>query len=44
GDTGLPVVLGDPLDPAAIAIQAVADRLATRARGLSGRSLGISPR
>ncbi|TFC14729.1 DUF59 domain-containing protein [Cryobacterium algoritolerans] len=44
GDSGLPVVLGDPLDPAAIAIQAVADRLATRARGLSGRSLGISPR
>jgi ATP-binding protein involved in chromosome partitioning len=44
GDAGLPVVLGDPLDPAAIAIQAVADRLATRSLGLAGRSLGISPR
>ncbi|TFC80612.1 MRP family ATP-binding protein [Cryobacterium cheniae] len=44
GDTGVPVVLGDPHDPAAVAIRLVADRLATRARGLSGRSLGITPK
>ena len=44
GDEGIPVVLGSPDDPAAIAIRAVADRLATRARGLAGRSLGISPK
>ncbi|NYJ19732.1 ATP-binding protein involved in chromosome partitioning [Leifsonia psychrotolerans] len=44
GDAGTPVVLSDPTDPAAVAIQAVAQRLATRARGLAGLSLGISPR
>ncbi|WP_166790463.1 P-loop NTPase [Cryobacterium tagatosivorans] len=44
GDRGVPVVLGDPADPAALAIRAVAERLATRGRGLAGRSLGISPR
>ncbi|WP_026851716.1 Mrp/NBP35 family ATP-binding protein [Glaciibacter superstes] len=44
GDLGVPVVLSDPNDPASIAIRAVATRLATRARGLSGRSLPFSPR
>jgi len=44
GDTGLPVVLGDPADPAAVAIQAIAEKLATRGRGLAGRSLGVSLR
>jgi ATP-binding protein involved in chromosome partitioning len=44
GDSGVPVVLGDPDDPAAAAIRLVADRLATRARGLSGLSLGITPK
>jgi ATP-binding protein involved in chromosome partitioning len=44
GDTGLPVVLGDPADPAAVAIQAIAVTLATRGRGLAGRSLGVSLR
>ena len=44
GDLGVPVVLGDPDDPAAVAIREVAERLATRPRGLSGLSLGISPR
>ncbi|MBB5641879.1 P-loop NTPase [Cryobacterium roopkundense] len=43
GDDGMPVVLADPADAAAVAITAVATRLATRARGLSGRSLGITP-
>ncbi len=44
GDVGVPIVVSDPQDPAAVAIQAVAARLATRARGLSGLSLGITPR
>ena len=44
GDRGVPVVLGNPDDPAAVAIREVAERLATRPRGLSGLSLGISPR
>ncbi|CAN5178368.1 Mrp/NBP35 family ATP-binding protein [soil metagenome] len=39
GDAGLPVVIGDPLDPAAVAIVALSELLATRARGLSGRAL-----
>ncbi|TDW30910.1 ATP-binding protein involved in chromosome partitioning [Cryobacterium psychrophilum] len=43
GDEGLPVVIANPDDAAAVAITAVATRLATRARGLSGRSLGITP-
>lgn len=42
GDTGLPVVLSDPADPAAAAILAVADQLATRPRGLAGKPLGLS--
>jgi ATP-binding protein involved in chromosome partitioning len=43
GDEGLPVVLRDPQSPAAAALRAIADGLATRARGLSGRSLGLTP-
>jgi len=42
GDVGAPVVLSNPSDPAARAILAVADALATRARGLAGRKLGLS--
>jgi ATP-binding protein involved in chromosome partitioning len=44
GDTGLPVVLGDPADDAAQAILGLAEVLATRERGLAGRKLGLSPR
>ncbi len=44
GDAGVPVVLAAPDDPASVAIRAVATKLATRARGLAGLSLGISPR
>ncbi len=44
GDAGLPVVLGAPDDPAARAILALARTMKTRARGLSGVSLGLSPR
>ncbi|WP_253259010.1 P-loop NTPase [Subtercola boreus] len=43
GDVGMPIVLSDPADPAAAAILRVAARLATRGRGLTGRSLGITP-
>ena len=42
GDRGAPLVLSDPSDPAAEAIIALADRLATRERGLSGRALPFS--
>ena len=44
GDAGLPVVLGAPDDPAARAILALARSMKTRARGLAGLSLGITPR
>lgn len=43
GDNGNPVVLADPDAPAAVALRGVARQLATRARGLAGRSLGLSP-
>jgi ATP-binding protein involved in chromosome partitioning len=42
GDRGAPIVLSHPSDPAAEAIVALAARLATRERGLSGRSLPFS--
>jgi ATP-binding protein involved in chromosome partitioning len=42
GDSGVPVVLSDPADPAAAAIEALAARLAVRERGLAGRKLGLS--
>ncbi|MBD8703072.1 P-loop NTPase [Frigoribacterium sp. CFBP 13712] len=42
GDAGTPVVLAAPSDPAARAIEALADRLAVRERGLAGRKLGLS--
>ncbi|WP_407933024.1 P-loop NTPase [Herbiconiux daphne] len=43
GDTGAPVVIADPADPASIAIGAVADRMARRGRNLAGRKLGLAP-
>jgi ATP-binding protein involved in chromosome partitioning len=43
GDSGLPVVLGDPTTPAATALRGIARGLATRSRGLAGRSLGLTP-
>ncbi|NQX11335.1 Mrp/NBP35 family ATP-binding protein [Microbacteriaceae bacterium VKM Ac-2855] len=42
GDAGLPVVLSTPADPAAAAIRTLAHTLATRPRGLAGRSLGVT--
>ncbi|WP_406265438.1 Mrp/NBP35 family ATP-binding protein [Nocardia sp. NBC_00881] len=41
GDEGTPIVLRDPDNPAAKALQDVADKLAVRRRGLAGMSLGI---
>jgi ATP-binding protein involved in chromosome partitioning len=43
GDSGLPVVLGDPDSPAAVALRAVSRGISTRSRGLAGRSLGLTP-
>ena len=42
GDAGVPVVLGAPSDPAAVALSAIADRITTMGRGLAGRKLGLS--
>ncbi|HWU47505.1 MAG TPA: P-loop NTPase [Humibacter sp.] len=42
GDAGTPIVLADPADPAAMAISSIADSLARRPRGLSGRKLGLT--
>jgi len=42
GDSGAPIVLSHPDDPAAAAILAVADALANRGRNLAGRKLGLS--
>ncbi|MCU1440200.1 MAG: hypothetical protein JWP85_1197 [Rhodoglobus sp.] len=44
GDSGHPVVLTDPDDPAATAIAAIAGVLAGRERGLAGRKLGLTTR
>jgi ATP-binding protein involved in chromosome partitioning len=43
GDTGTPLVLADPASPASIVLRGIADRLATRSRGLAGRLLSVSP-
>lgn len=42
-DIGTPVVLSAPDSPAAQALETLASRLGQRSRGLSGRSLGLSP-
>ena len=44
GDSGVPVVLGHPNDPAATVIRGIAQELSTRSRGLAGRKLGLSTR
>ncbi|MDY5585008.1 MAG: Mrp/NBP35 family ATP-binding protein [Arcanobacterium sp.] len=43
GDAGNPIAVQDGDSPAQTAIREVAQKLAHRARGLSGRSLGVSP-
>ena len=42
-DAGTPLVLTDPESPAAVVLREVANRLATRSRGLAGRLLSVSP-
>jgi ATP-binding protein involved in chromosome partitioning len=44
GDTGLPVVVADPADAAAAAIDAIAAALVAGGRGLAGRALPVRPR
>jgi ATP-binding protein involved in chromosome partitioning len=44
GDSGSPIVVSAPNDPAARAIVVVAEQLATRGRGLAGRKLGVTAR
>lgn len=43
GDAGTPVVLGAPDSAAGVALRGIAKALASRARGLAGRSLGLTP-
>jgi ATP-binding protein involved in chromosome partitioning len=43
GDGGDPVVISDPTSAAAIAMNAIADKLAARQHSLVGRSLGLAP-
>ncbi len=43
GDSGMPVVLSHPDSAAAVALRGVARTLSRRARGLAGRSLGLTP-
>ncbi|HEX6969816.1 MAG TPA: Mrp/NBP35 family ATP-binding protein [Micromonosporaceae bacterium] len=43
GDNGTPIVLSDPQTPAALALTAVADRLAVRRESLVGKPLGLRP-
>jgi len=42
-DQGMPVVLGEPTSPAAVALRGIARGLTTRSRSLAGRSLGLTP-
>ncbi len=42
-DVGNPVVLSAPESPAGAALRGIAKGLATRSRGLAGRSLGLTP-
>jgi ATP-binding protein involved in chromosome partitioning len=44
GDSGTPLVLGDPDAEAAKELRKIADTLGGRSRGLAGMSLGISPK
>ncbi|MGF6883314.1 ATP-binding protein involved in chromosome partitioning [Nocardia sp. GAS34] len=41
GDSGTPIVLSHPDNPSAQALNAIAEKLAVRRRGLAGMSLGI---
>jgi ATP-binding protein involved in chromosome partitioning len=43
GDAGEPLVLQEPDPPAGAALSDIAKRLGTRARGLAGKLLSVSP-
>ncbi|MFL6141031.1 MAG: Mrp/NBP35 family ATP-binding protein [Labedaea sp.] len=43
GDEGTPLVISAPQAPAAVVLREIAIRLSTRARGLAGRMLSVSP-
>ena len=43
GDSGQPITAEDPESPAAKVLLGIADKLATRSRGLVGMSLSVSP-
>ncbi|GAA0537972.1 iron-sulfur cluster carrier protein [Saccharopolyspora subtropica] len=43
GDNGTPLVLEAPDSPAAVVLNDIAKRLSTRARGLAGKLLSVSP-
>jgi ATP-binding protein involved in chromosome partitioning len=43
GDSGVPLVLSAPESAAAEQLRGVADKLASRRRGLAGMSLGLDP-
>jgi ATP-binding protein involved in chromosome partitioning len=43
GDSGMPVVLSHPDSASAVVLRGIARQLSRRARGLSGRSLGLTP-
>jgi ATP-binding protein involved in chromosome partitioning len=43
GDVGKPIVEADPTAPAATVLRSVAERLASKGRGLAGRQLGLTP-
>jgi len=43
GDSGVPLVLSAPESAAGAELRAIADKLATRRRGLTGMSLGLDP-
>ena len=42
-DVGMPIVITEPDAPAAVALAAIADRLAVRRESLAGKSLGLAP-
>jgi ATP-binding protein involved in chromosome partitioning len=44
GDDGRPVAVAHPESPAGAALRAIAAKLTARERGLSGLSLGLTPR
>jgi ATP-binding protein involved in chromosome partitioning len=43
GDSGKPVIEADPTSPSAQALNAVAEKLSGRGRGLAGLQLGLTP-